>query len=850
MPAACTHNGCSTMASWGAAGTRRPDFCSQHAAVGMVPIPKRYCNKDGCFKRCSYGKAGSKTPEFCSQHAAAGMVNVEKKRYCHNDGCSKRASHGIAGSKTPEFCVQHAAAGMVNVDKKRCGVDGCSKGATYGIASSKTAEFCFQHAATGTVNIDKKRYCNNDGCSRGASFGIVGSKTAEFCFQHAATGMVNVDRKRCGMDGCSKGASFGIAGSKTGEFCCQHARAGMVNVEKKPCVVDGCSKGATYGIVGSKRSEFCKAHAKAGMVCIGKKKCDFDGCLRLASWGAAGNRTAKFCAQHAEAGMVCVGKRKCMIDGCSTGVRYDVPVAVKGKFCKYHCSEEMAKLSDAGQVTKEAGAVTVGKKKCVIDGCVKGVGHDVVGAVKEKMKVCQQQCREEMTKASDAGQRTKEERMLVGGKKKCEIYGCPKGARYDVPGAVKGKFCKRHCTEHMAKASDGGQRIKVRNNATRNQTEGEVGNVVDGRGRKRSCPSSAQFGVASASGCSRDMLLSIRPGATSPPLDSELSAAGSDSAWGDVDADSKPPLDMSPRRKNGRWMGANPNLHFASQSEDISPRCNYSGSSGNGLGYWIWPPPEPVVTEITSHLSSSRVEFSRGGALMNDSALADADRGRAADDERGTMEIDGRPAMAAAAHSQSGNGTGSAAPITGEMSLINLAPLVVEACATEDEEMDDGMMLPLASAKKCAAANFASAAAVILELASEAEPVVTENMSHLSSSRVESSGSGASMKDSALADADRGSADDGKCGTMGIDRHPDMAATAHSQCGNGTGSAAPRTAKISLVNLASLVVKACTAEEEGVDEGMMLDVASTKTFAAANFASAAAVILELASEVE
>ena len=68
---------------------------------------------------------GSKKPEYCSQHAKASMVNVENKKrlcVCGHHGCAEPPSYGVNdGSKKAEYCSQHAIAGMVNIKNKRCG---------------------------------------------------------------------------------------------------------------------------------------------------------------------------------------------------------------------------------------------------------------------------------------------------------------------------------------------------------------------------------------------------------------------------------------------------------------------------------------------------------------------------------------------------------------------------------------------------------------------------------------------------------------------------------------------------------------------------------------------------------
>ncbi|CAN0453276.1 unnamed protein product, partial [Ectocarpus fasciculatus] len=71
----------------------------------------------------SYGKRGTKKAEFCSQHARPGMIDLVSKR-CGHPGCIKHASHGNNGSKMREFCSQHAKPGMIDLVNKRCGHPG------------------------------------------------------------------------------------------------------------------------------------------------------------------------------------------------------------------------------------------------------------------------------------------------------------------------------------------------------------------------------------------------------------------------------------------------------------------------------------------------------------------------------------------------------------------------------------------------------------------------------------------------------------------------------------------------------------------------------------------------------
>ncbi|CAM9595289.1 unnamed protein product [Ascophyllum nodosum] len=73
----------------------------------MVNVWSRTCRTEGCNKESSFGVAGTKKGEYCAQHAPDGMVNV-KNRKCPTEGCGKRPSFRGVNAKTVEYCAQHA----------------------------------------------------------------------------------------------------------------------------------------------------------------------------------------------------------------------------------------------------------------------------------------------------------------------------------------------------------------------------------------------------------------------------------------------------------------------------------------------------------------------------------------------------------------------------------------------------------------------------------------------------------------------------------------------------------------------------------------------------------------------
>ena len=76
MPLICAKGRCSKQSKYGVSGSRRGEYCAEHALEGMVYVYSNKCVGDGCPKRPSYGVSGSKKPEYCAEHALEGMVDV------------------------------------------------------------------------------------------------------------------------------------------------------------------------------------------------------------------------------------------------------------------------------------------------------------------------------------------------------------------------------------------------------------------------------------------------------------------------------------------------------------------------------------------------------------------------------------------------------------------------------------------------------------------------------------------------------------------------------------------------------------------------------------------------------
>lgn len=126
---------CGKRSSWNWKGSAVADFCSEHAAEGMVSLRTRRCSHDGCSTTASLNVKGSKKAKFCRVIAEPGMVRVTG-RLCSQDGCTKAASFTLKG-KSPRFCRKHAAPDMINVCVPLCADEGCSRTALCNVEGSK-----------------------------------------------------------------------------------------------------------------------------------------------------------------------------------------------------------------------------------------------------------------------------------------------------------------------------------------------------------------------------------------------------------------------------------------------------------------------------------------------------------------------------------------------------------------------------------------------------------------------------------------------------------------------------------------------------------------------------------------
>eukprot|EP00903_Cladosiphon_okamuranus_P005799 g5746.t1 len=162
LPSQCGQPGCEKRPTYGLKGSKKREFCSQHAKKGMINVNNKRCIQPNCSTIPSFAVAGSKKAEFCSQHAMEGMVDVRSKRSSSSRGGSINKQAVVSSSgKTPASSSSSAssserASGGLGLggprSNKRCGRRGCSKRPSYAPgASGENAEFCDQHATDGIL---------------------------------------------------------------------------------------------------------------------------------------------------------------------------------------------------------------------------------------------------------------------------------------------------------------------------------------------------------------------------------------------------------------------------------------------------------------------------------------------------------------------------------------------------------------------------------------------------------------------------------------------------------------------------------------------------------------------------
>lgn len=179
------------------------------------------CGQAGCEKRPTYGLMGSKKREFCSQHAKKGMINVNNKR-CIQPNCSTIPSFAVAGSKKAEFCSQHAMEGMIDVRSKRSGSQrgaSSTNAASGGGGKTPVSSSSERVSEEGPLGRLRNKRCGRRGCGKRPSYAPPGAgggeNAAEFCDQHATDGIL-VGGVLRGLGEYRSGTGAAGAGSRAG----------------------------------------------------------------------------------------------------------------------------------------------------------------------------------------------------------------------------------------------------------------------------------------------------------------------------------------------------------------------------------------------------------------------------------------------------------------------------------------------------------------------------------------------------------------------------------------------------------------------------------------------------------
>ena len=255
----CSRPGCNQKVSFAWEIANRRPVCAAHAR------PMEPCGSVGCRRKASHGFRGSRKLEFCVEHAADGMVNLRTKR-CSRQGCFKIPTYGVEGSTHREFCAPHAPSNYININSQKCVFEGCAVEASFGIGGSGPRKLCAQHCDK-NLNIFTSSVRRVKPDSNGNADTDSMARTELAYLPDMAQEEPNVlDRKQCAYVGCSRRRSHGIKGTAKPQFCHEHADKGMVNVEIQRCDSRGCAKLAKFGVRGSNKREFCAHHAAPEMV--------------------------------------------------------------------------------------------------------------------------------------------------------------------------------------------------------------------------------------------------------------------------------------------------------------------------------------------------------------------------------------------------------------------------------------------------------------------------------------------------------------------------------------------------------------------------------------------------------
>ncbi|CAN0479282.1 unnamed protein product [Laminaria digitata] len=105
----CSYDSCSFCPSFNVVGSKKPEYCKQHAENGMVDVRRKRCAHDSCMGWPRWGLVSEGSASACASHRSdlpAGRV-IDFKAPCKGAGCQKMSRWGLEG-KQPTHCPDHS----------------------------------------------------------------------------------------------------------------------------------------------------------------------------------------------------------------------------------------------------------------------------------------------------------------------------------------------------------------------------------------------------------------------------------------------------------------------------------------------------------------------------------------------------------------------------------------------------------------------------------------------------------------------------------------------------------------------------------------------------------------------
>ena len=146
----CRFPGCSTIPSFGEAGTMQPTFCAVHASSGMRDVPSMACRFPLCNTRATLGFEDVRKAERCTRHAEAGMISSRTR-------CSWKDRALISHVDVGEENVSPHGNIAEGRTRRECAQPECATIAGFGTPGSRKRESCSRHAKKGIISSTRMR---------------------------------------------------------------------------------------------------------------------------------------------------------------------------------------------------------------------------------------------------------------------------------------------------------------------------------------------------------------------------------------------------------------------------------------------------------------------------------------------------------------------------------------------------------------------------------------------------------------------------------------------------------------------------------------------------------------------